>query len=625
MAEERGPRGVEWALLSVLAAMAAVSVLATGAIRPEDFAILEWLMVAALGLAVIRLWAHEQPVFQLSPVLWAVLGFTAYAGFRFVTADIHFYAEEEWTRVLLYAAFFILMTFHVFRPQYSQALLVTLGVVASASSLYAAYQYFAGSNEVWHFVRPENYSRRGSGTFINPNNFAGYMALLLPMLVAWVIAGRIHATMRFVAGYAALMLGVGLVVSASRGGLLAAAGGLLALVFLLVRQKAFRMPALIMLAALLLGGFAVIGQTKLTQWRIAQMQRTELDRDARFLMWQSAEEMWRDHVWLGVGPGHYDAVFPQYRPDLLQRTKPYFAHNDYLNTLADYGLIGALLILGAILAAEFAFRHGWRHLRRDADDMQGARSNRLALLLGAAAGVTAALIHALFDYNFHIPAYALLFVFYLAVMATAWRMDNDRWWWRPRKAGKTVLTGLCVAMALWFGLHAQKRIKETELLTELRQTNYSLPEYPELLRAVVDCDPQNPQSAYELAEYHRACSWEQNSDSKEQGRLALDWYARAAKLNPHAPLVPLRQAMTLTWIGEGALAEPYLKEAERLAPNDYYVLGNIGWCYLQQDKYAAALKYLELSYQRLSYENPVAETYLPLARKLVQAQTPTGR
>lgn len=615
---------MEWTLLCVLAAMAAISVLATGAIRPEDFAILEWLMVAALGLSVVRLWVHEKPVFHLSPVLWTVLGFTAYATFRFATADSHFFAEEEWTRILLYAAFFMALTFHVFRPQHSQALIVTLGVVASASSLYAAYQYFAGSNEVWHFVRPENYSRRGSGTFINPNNFAGYMALLLPMLVAWLIAGRINAALRFVAGYAALVLGVGLVVSASRGGLLAATGGLLALVFMLVRQKAFRLPALIMLTVLVLGGLVAIGQTKLTQWRIAQTQRTELDRDARFLMWQSAEEMWRDHVWLGVGPGHYDAVFPQYRPDLLQRIKPYFAHNDYLNTLADYGLIGALLILGVILAAEFGFRHGWRHLRREADDMQGARSNRLALLLGASAGVTAALIHALFDYNFHIPAYALLFVFYLAVMATAWRTDNDRWWWRPLAGGKTVLTCLCVAAAVWFGLHAQKRIKETILLTELRQTKYSAPEYPALLLAVVQCDPQNPQSAYELAEYHRACSWEQNRDFKEQGRQALEWYAKAAQLNPHAPLVPLRQAMTLTWIGEGAAAEPYLKEAERLAPNDYYTLGNIGWCYFQQDKYAEALKYLELSHQRLGYENPVAETYLPLARTLAKAQPATG-
>ncbi|MGV3756762.1 MAG: O-antigen ligase family protein [Verrucomicrobiota bacterium] len=621
MSEERGPRGIEWTLLAVMAALAAFAVLATGGIRAVDFAIVEYLMAAALGLSVLRLWVHQQPVFHVSPVLWSVLAFTGYVTWRTFTADIPYLAEDEWTRVLLYTAFFVIFTFHLFRPQYSQALLVVLATVAIGSSLYAAYQYFSGSNKVWHFFRPDLYAKRGSGTFINPNNFAGYVAVLLPMMVAVVMAARVSVTTRFLAGYAALMFMVGLAVSASRGGLLAAGGGLLALIFLLVRQKAFRLPALVLLTVLILSGFAVLSQTTLTQWRLQQMKHTSVDLDSRFLLWQSAEEMWRDHLWLGVGPGHYDAVFPQYRPDIMQQRQPYFAHNEYLNTLADYGLIGALLVLVAIGSVEFAFRHGWQGLRREADNLAAARSNRLALLLGASAGVVAALIHALFDYNFHIPAYALLVIFFLGVMTVAWRTDNARWWWRPQVLGKVVFSVLCLLLAGWFIVHANKRTGEAKLLAQSKRTGLQSPEYPQLLEAARKVEPKNALTVYDLAEHHRDQSWAARSDFKQAGERALELYSQAALLDPHDSYIPLRQAMTLVWIGGGAKAKPYLDAAERLNPKDYFTLAHIGWCHFQLQEYGEAKRYFERSLLLRGFGNKIAETYLPQAEARLQERS----
>jgi O-antigen ligase/cytochrome c-type biogenesis protein CcmH/NrfG len=621
MSEERGPRGIEWALLAVLAAMAAFAVLATGGIREVDFAIEESLMALALGLSVVRLWLHEKPVFHLSPVLWAVLAFAGYVSLRFATADIHYLAEDEWTRVMLYAAFFVVFTFHVFRTQHSQVLLIVLATVAVGSSLYAAYQYFSGFNTVWHFQRPPQYARRGSGTFFNPNNFAGYVAVLLPMMVAIVMAARVSITTRFLAGYAALMFLVGLAVSASRGGLLAAGGGLLALIFLLVRQRPFRMPALILLAVLLLGSFIVLSQATLTQKRFQDLQHVVAGEDARVLLWQSADEMWRDHFWLGVGPGHYDAVFPQYRPDILQQRKPYFVHNEYLNTLADYGLAGALLVLLAIGAAEYAFRYGWKGLRRDGADLDGVRSNRLALLLGASAGVTAALIHAFFDYNFHMPAYVMLVVFFVGLMAVAWRADNSRWWWRPRVAGKLVLTVLSLALATWFGLHAAKRTKEAKLLAQVKKAGFDSPDYLPLLEKAVAADPKNALTAYDVGEHYRSLSLAAEDGYEKTGRTALQWFARAAKLDPHDSYIPLRQGMTLIWLSENASAQPFLAEAERLNPKDYYTLALIGWCHFEMGEYQKAVHYFELSLAYRNYGNDVAADYLPRARARLESQT----
>lgn len=625
MSEERGPRLVEWLLLAVMVTVAGLSLLATGAVRPVDFTYVEYLMAGALALSVVRLWIHRQPAFHLSPMLWTVLAFTGYCYFRSTQADIPYVAEDEWMRVWIYAVFFGILTFHLFRPQYLQTFLAVVAVLAVGSCLYAAYQYFTGSDRVWHFIRPATYTRRGSGTFINPNNFAGYMAVLLPIAASFIIVGRMKVTARMLVTYAALMFIVGLVVAASRGALFAAAVGMAMLAIVLLRQPAFRLPAIVMVSIMVLGGIVFAGRDSLAQKRVQDTSMAQLEKDTRIMLWQSASEMWHDHLVLGVGPGEYDDVFPQYRPVLLQKRQPLYAHNEYLNTLVDYGAVGALLVLLAIVAAEFSFRYSWLKFRRDGDSFDSARSNRLALVIGAACGVTVALAHAMFDYNFHMPAYALLVVFLLALLAIFWRTDNARWWWRPKMAGKLMLTLICVVSAAGFVWHGHKRYTEQRLLERFQRANINKQEYLELLQAALAVEPNNSRTFYDIGEYYRAGSWAGDNNYKDEGHRAMEWFAKAAVLNPHDSYIPLRQAMTLTWIGEPKETKSYLELAEKLNPKDYYTLAQIGWCYFQQADYPAALRYLEKSFQLRGYDNSVAEVYLPLTRDRLKEQSGQAR
>jgi len=607
-------------LLAVMVSIAGFSLLATGAVRSVDFVFVEYLTAVALVLAIVRLWIHRQPAFHLSPVLWTVLAFTGYCFFRSTQADIPYVAEDEWMRVWVYAAFFGMLTFHLFRPQYLQTFLAIVAVLAVGSCLYAAYQYFTGSDRVWHFIRPATYARRGSGTFINPNNFAGYMAVLLPVAMSFIIVGRMKITARMLVTYAALMFIVGLVVAASRGALFAAAVGMAMLAVVLLRQPAFRLPAVVMVGVLVLGAIGFAGRDSLAQKRVQDTSMVQLEKDTRIMLWQSASEMWRDHLLLGIGPGQYDDVFPQYRPALLQRRQPLYAHNEYLNTLADYGVVGALLVLLAIVAAELGFRYSWLKFRRDGDSIDSVRSNRHALVIGASCGVTVALAHAMFDYNFHMPAYALLVVFLLALLAIFWRTDNARWWWRPKLAGKLVLTLICLVSAAGFVWHGHKRYTEQRLLERFERANINKPQYLELLHAALAVEPKNSRTLYEIGEYYRAGSWAANDNFKDEGHRAMEWFAKAAALNPHDSYIPLRQAMTLTWIGEPKETKHYLDLAEKLNPKDYYTLAQIGWCYFQQGNYQEALRYLETSFKFLGYDNSVAEVYLPITRARLKEQ-----
>jgi O-antigen ligase len=64
----------------------------------------------------------------------------------------------------------------------------------------------------------------------------------------------------------------------------------------------------------------------------------------RLAHWQAALEMARDHPWLGVGFGNYEAAYPQYR--LMNWVHPLgHAHNYYLNIAAETGFLGAVAYL----------------------------------------------------------------------------------------------------------------------------------------------------------------------------------------------------------------------------------------------------------------------------------------
>ena len=118
--------------------------------------------------------------------------------------------------------------------------------------------------------------------------------------------------------------------------------------------------------------------------------------------------MFRAHPILGIGLGAFETVYPIYgRGDgtfVIQ-----FAHNDYLQVLADGGIVGGAIALCFIIVIARAVMQ----VTRSADPFLRA------LGLGSAAGVFALLVHSLFDFNLQIPSNALLFLLLAAIVSRA--------------------------------------------------------------------------------------------------------------------------------------------------------------------------------------------------------------
>src|SRR6185312_12639694 len=124
------------------------------------------------------------------------------------------------------------------------------------------------------------------------------------------------------------------------------------------------------------------------------------DTVSRQRIWRSAYQMWQDRFWFGAGPAHFDYRFGAYRPPYPEiQMRPDRVHNDYLNTLADWGVVGAALVASAWALLYLSVLRGWKYFNRDPAEFGSKTSNRAAFVLGAATGLLAILVHSFTDFN----------------------------------------------------------------------------------------------------------------------------------------------------------------------------------------------------------------------------------
>ena len=232
------------------------SALATGAVRTLEFVVVEWLVAASGLLWVARTWLEpHRNRLLFPPVGWCLLLFLGYALFHYVQADVEYTARREVLRLLVYALLFFVALNNLHKSEWTQIALYMLVFTGAAIAVYGIVQMIVEAEHVWHFTRPEQYKGRGSGTFINPNHFAGFLGMLLPLCLASVLIGRISQPMRILLGYSALLLAGGVAVSMSRGGWISTSLALAAIVAVLGWRKQFRLRG-ILLTCIVLGVIA---------------------------------------------------------------------------------------------------------------------------------------------------------------------------------------------------------------------------------------------------------------------------------------------------------------------------------------------------------------------------------
>jgi O-Antigen ligase len=250
-------------------------------------------------------------------------------------------------------------------------------------------------------------------SLVNPNHAASFIALALPSVL--VEAVRREGARRW--GLAALCTAsnLALVATLSRAGIAVGAAAELYTLYVLARRSKERTERRL---ALLLGGGLVLAGLLFTGAMRRRLAAGLLSASATSNRWQAARDalsLIRDHLWTGVGRGSFSAVFARYG-STAGAIRFAFLENEYLQAVADVGLIGALVV-----AAAFAIA-----LRR----ARGAFQTRSLRAHAALAGLVALAAHNLVDFSWESGAVAgvALTAAAIAFPGAGWRLSPRAGW-----------------------------------------------------------------------------------------------------------------------------------------------------------------------------------------------------
>lgn len=622
MDRERLDKYCEKGILGLVLAILVFGPLANGAVSTPEFLVLQTLGLGVLALWLARAWLRASYRVLWPPACWGVLAFAAYALWRYTQADIEYVARQEVIRVWLYTGLFLAIVNNLHRQESTQHVVTGLVFLGLALAGYAIYQFVTGTDKVWHLLgglhlKPPSYLKRASGTFIYPNALACLLGMIVPVALAFVFAGRLGHANKVVWAYAALVMLVGIGVTLSRAGWAATALALLSFFIVLIRHRHYRLFAIVALVVLAAGGWTFTRKAQASQERFKQLLHPSNVEGSRLALWRPTFELWQQAPWFGVGPAHFDHRFPTVRPQIIQ-ARPLRAHNDYLNTLADWGIVGFGLVAaawGLVLAGALKT---WKYAQRDQDSLAIKPSNRTALVLGAVSGLVAVLLHSCADFNMHIPANAITAVTLLGLLTGHMRFASDRYWWSGGGRARLAVSLLCLAGLAYLGRQAIRHASEHRWLARAAAAERSFGARLEALKRAHAIEPRNPQTTYNIGEALRTQGWAGGDGAEQLIEEAATWFRRGMELNRHDAYQPLRYGMCLDWLGRTEEATPYFERAGQLDPNGYYVVALLGWHEIQRGDWQRAKTYFERSLE-LTYNpylpNPVAKSYLEIVQR----------
>ena len=352
-----------------------------------------------------------------------------------------------------------LFTVYHFTGMRSRTMLLGVLWAVAALEVWCGLIQFLKDNHYMLFglMRGQNIER-ASGLFISPNHFAGYLEAVAILSLSMAIWSRWPGWARALALYMAICCWAGVAISGSRGGYFSTITTLAVFsvgsiyVIRVVEPRKFVAALAVSLCgvALVVGGAAFLMSHS---YLLMHRMQTMVAKDVRIYNWQAAIDHIRVSPWIGTGSGTHLIYGRLYRRMQIQ-ADPVHAHCDYLELVAEYGVVGGICMLLFVVAH---IRSGLATfseiLRRRLLPFGLARSNGFALNFGAICAVAGLAAHSVVDFNMHIPGNALVFAFIFGVLANPGLEHRAGGFMRNRVMpwGRLLLPGLGVWM-ICFGM-----------------------------------------------------------------------------------------------------------------------------------------------------------------------------
>lgn len=391
-------------------------------------------LLLACWIAYVLLQAIPLPaavVEQLSPTAFAhheQMRMTGMEPVHFLSMDPGSTLQEA-QKLSAYAALFLLTLALVTTRRRLRIVMVGIVVIGTLEAFYGLLVYLSPRQAMlWY---PGFNKDAVSGTYVNRNHFAGLMEMSIAAALGLIISEtprnyrpnwrdqlrRASDALLGQGGWLSFCLTlmiVALLLSTSRGGIAAlilGIGFMCGLSAFGKRSDAAGMRVFPRIFVLAFVGIAWLGAGGLLQ-KIESVGISSNRAELREVTLRMAA----DFSFTGSGAGTFPWVFPAYKDERLSGGHYTHAHNDFLQLLAEQGVVG--FALAAAVIASVAWRILAAYVRRRDPLMRGA-------LFASGAGSVALLAHGAVDFNFHIPANAAMFFVLLGLGGVAAQVAHE--------------------------------------------------------------------------------------------------------------------------------------------------------------------------------------------------------
>ena len=386
--------------------------LAFGAVEPWSIFSLEIGTIVLVFLWLARQWVNEEIIIRWNPLFLPMLAFASLIAVQIIFGTSAYWHDTV-SEALLYCAYGMLcflVTQTMRRGSQARKVAVILVVYGVAVAAFALLQGVAPNGKLYWLRVP----RSGGwiyGPYVNHNHYAGLMELLVPIPLVISLSRLAHEKTRIAAGVSAAIMAGTIFLSGSRGGMLALFAELCVLGLILLRQKRSVRIALgfAAFAAVLVSLLIWLGGKELTArvGSISEEAHGEISGGMRLSIDKDGIRMFRHRPFLGWGLGTFPVVYPQFRSFYTN----FFvneAHNDYLQLLAEMGVLGFATMVWFLIVL---YRQARGKIAKWPTEVSGAAT------LACALGVLGILIHSFVDFNLQIPANAALFFVFCSIAA----------------------------------------------------------------------------------------------------------------------------------------------------------------------------------------------------------------
>jgi O-antigen ligase len=387
--------------------------------------LMELLLLLAAGLWLVHILSSAtirgRPyIVRTGPLLLPFLIFLGGIGFSWLNAlsiRASFIETIKWVEVF----FLYLFIVNLLVIRQIKWVVLTIIFAGTAQAILGIYQFIFKVGPEGFLLFGGNFLR-AYGTFAQPNPYAGYLGLVLPLAISVLIWGLFESppnhkgthhrsqSLFLLSGYylsrtvlyglPVVLMMVALFASQSRGAWIGffVAG----ITTIIVRSRKA--------ASILLAGFLLLMVVTTLSWSTAATQANETDSfyvamlqrfanagaifnvtdvattpvtDANFATierlahWQAAQEMWRDHLWLGVGFGNYATIYPAYAVGRWLDPLGH-AHNYLLNIGAEAGLVGTIVYL---IFWIWVFGVSWVIVRRSSGFLRAVAAGAIGMFV----------------------------------------------------------------------------------------------------------------------------------------------------------------------------------------------------------------------------------------------------